>query len=94
MVLYENSTEAVSFQRSQRKIRATVAKVRLSLQDCTHHHALLECEWVSASHLLRGECSGIKVPDLWFLATLQLLKSNVFLFLSPPLATHHQNYKR
>ena len=44
MVLYENTTEAVSFQRSQRKIWATVAKVRLTLQDCTHHHALLECE--------------------------------------------------
>ena len=44
LVLYESTAEEVSFQLSHRKIRATVAKVRLTLQDCRHHHALLECE--------------------------------------------------
>ena len=44
MVLYESTAEEVSFEWSHRKIRATVAKVRLTLQDCRHHHALLECE--------------------------------------------------
>ena len=44
LVLYESTAEEVSFQLSHRKIRATVAEVRLTLQDCRHHPALWVCE--------------------------------------------------